>query len=255
MSERYGSNLSFNDVLFNALLGFVVLFVLALLLINPVTKKSDIPAKAEIMIIVEWDGEASDDIDTWVQGPLMGAPISFQNKHSGSMHLDRDDLGRSSDVMMIDGEKIIIKINREVVTMRGIVKGDYYINIHVYNKSRDTEPTKYTVTLLDVNPYKEVYVIQGEVTSRGDIVRLPGFTLNEEGEVTDIWTSDTIIVGTRDRQSAYTAAGGYQAYDESIRTGAAAAISQDEDMHNYSGSAEEDADAAVRLATGDESDE
>jgi len=118
MSTRYDSNLSFNDVLFNALLGFVVLFVLALLLINPITKKSDIPAKAEILIIVEWDNESPDDIDTWVQGPLMGAPISFQNKHSGSMHLDRDDLGRTSDIMMIDGEKIVIKVNREVVSMR-----------------------------------------------------------------------------------------------------------------------------------------
>ena len=253
-ANRYGSNLSFNDVLFNALLGFVVLFVLALLLINPITKKSDIPAKAEIMIILEWDDESPDDVDMWVKGPLMGAPISFQNKHSGSMHLDRDDLGRTSDVIMIDGVKTVIKVNREVVTMRGIVKGDYYINIHVYNKAKGSEPTKYTVTLLDVNPYKEVYVIQGEVTSRGDIVRLPGFTLDEEGEVVDMWTSDKIIVGTRDRQNAITAAGGYQEYDEFVRGAAAAAVEQDEDMHNYSGSAEEDADAAVRQAT-DEDDE
>ena len=204
MSSRYDSNLSFNDVLFNALLGFVVLFVLALLLINPITKKSDIPAKAEILIIVEWDNESPDDIDTWVQGPMMGAPISFQNKHSGSMHLDRDDLGRTSDIMMIDGEKIVIKINREVVTMRGIAKGDYYINIHVYNKPGNSEPTKYTITLLDVNPYREVYVMQGEVTARGDIVRLPGFTLDEEGEVTDVWSSDKIIVGTRNQRSVVT---------------------------------------------------
>ena len=204
MSSRYDSNLSFNDVLLNALLGFVVLFVLALLLINPITKKSDIPAKAEILIIVEWDNESPDDIDTWVQGPLMGAPISFQNKHSGSMHLDRDDLGRTSDIMMIDGEKIVIKINREVVTMRGIAKGDYYINIHVYNKPGNSEPTKYTITLLDVNPYREVYVMQGEVTARGDIVRLPGFTLDEEGEVTDVWSSDKIIVGTRNRSNVVT---------------------------------------------------
>jgi len=204
MSNRYGSNLSFNDVLFNALLGFVVLFVLALLLINPITKKSDIPAKAEILIIVEWDNESPDDIDTWVQGPLMGAPISFQNKHSGSMHLDRDDLGRTSDIMMIDGEKIVIKINREVVSMRGIAQGDYYINIHVYNKAGNSEPTKYTVTLLDVNPYREVYVMQGEVTARGDIVRLPGFTLNKEGEVTDVWSSDRIIVGARNQSSVVT---------------------------------------------------
>jgi len=208
MSNRYGSNLSFNDVLFNALLGFVVLFVLALLLINPITKKSDIPSKAELMITLEWDDEVSDDIDIWVQGPMMGAPISFQNKNSGYMHLDRDDLGRSTDTMMVDGEKIVIKMNREVVTMRGIAPGKYYINIHVYNKSTTTPPTKYTITVLDVNPYREVYIMQGKLEKRGDIHRLPGFTVNEEGEVVDIWTSDKIIVGARNTQSALTNGGG-----------------------------------------------
>lgn len=198
MSSRYGSNLSFNDVLFNALLGFVVLFVLALLLINPITKKSDIPAKAEILIILEWADEASDDIDMWVQGPS-GAPISFQNKTNGVLHLDRDDLGRTSDFMFVDGERIQITLNREVVSMRGIAPGDYYINIHVYNKRGNSEPTKYTITLLDVNPYKEVYVMQGELTARGEIVRLPGFTLDKEGVVTDVWSSDKIVVGTKNR--------------------------------------------------------
>ena len=198
MSNRYGSSLSFNDVLFNALLGFVVLFVLALLLINPITKKSDIPAKAEILIILEWADEASDDIDMWVQGPS-GAPISFQNKTNGVMHLDRDDLGRTSDFMVVDGERIQITLNREVVSMRGIAPGDYYINIHVYNKKGNSAPTKYTITLLDVNPYKEVYVMQGELTARGEIVRLPGFTLDKEGVVTDVWSSDKIVVGSKNR--------------------------------------------------------
>jgi hypothetical protein len=211
MSNRYGSNLSFNDVLFNALLGFVVLFVLALLLINPITKKSDIPSKAEFMITLEWDDAVSDDIDIWVLGPLMGAPISFQNKQSGYMHLDRDDLGRSTDIMMVDGEKILIKMNREVVTMRGIAPGKYYINVHVYNKSTDSSnPTKYTITVLDVNPYREVYIMQGKLDKRGDIHRLPGFTVNEKGEVVDIWTSDKIIVGVRGRQQSIPNSGGYQ---------------------------------------------
>ena len=200
MSNRYGSNLSFNDVLFNALLGFVVLFVLALLLINPITKKSDIPAKAEILITLEWDDMASDDIDIWVQGPT-GVPISFQNKNNGVMHLDRDDLGKSSDYMWIDGERIVIRLNREVVSMRGIAPGDYYINLHVYSKNSQSNPTKYTLTLLDVNPYREVYVMQGELTKRGEIVRLPGFTLDKEGVVTDVWTSDKIVVGAKNRSA------------------------------------------------------
>jgi hypothetical protein len=216
MSNRYGSNLSFNDVLFNALLGFVVLFVLALLLINPITKKSDIPAKAEILITLEWDDMASDDIDIWVQGPT-GVPISFQNKTNGVMHLDRDDLGKSSDYMWIDGERIVIRLNREVVSMRGIAPGDYYINIHVYSKNSQTAPTKYTLTLLDVNPYREVYVMQGELTKRGEIVRLPGFTLDEEGVVTDVWSSDKIVVGAKNRSAVSDTVFPATASDEMVR--------------------------------------
>jgi len=216
MSNRYGSNLSFNDVLFNALLGFVVLFVLALLLINPITKKSDIPAKAEILITLEWDDMASDDIDIWVQGPT-GVPISFQNKTNGVMHLDRDDLGKSSDYMWIDGERIVIRLNREVVSMRGIAPGDYYINIHVYSKNSQTAPTKYTLTLLDVNPYREVYVMQGELTKRGEIVRLPGFTLDEEGVVTDVWSSDKIVVGAKNRSAVSDTFIPVTASDEMVR--------------------------------------
>ena len=76
-----------------------------------------------------------------------------------------------------------------------------HINIHVYSKNSKTSPTKYTLTLLDVNPYREVYVMQGELTKRGEIVRLPGFTLDEEGVVTDVWSSDKIVVGAKNRSA------------------------------------------------------
>ena len=39
------TNLSFNDMLFNILIGFVMLFILAFLLINPITKKADVPTR------------------------------------------------------------------------------------------------------------------------------------------------------------------------------------------------------------------
>ena len=39
--------------------------------------------------------------------------------------------------------------------------------------------------------------MQGELTARGEIVRLPGFTLDKEGVVTDVWSSDKIVVGAK----------------------------------------------------------
>ena len=65
--RRSGNQLAFNDMLFNILLGFVVLFVIAFLLINPITKKQDVPSKAEAMIIMEWADNSYTDMDLWIQ--------------------------------------------------------------------------------------------------------------------------------------------------------------------------------------------
>ena len=43
MERKYHSNLAFNDLLFNVMLGFVLLFIIAFLLINPPTKKDEVP--------------------------------------------------------------------------------------------------------------------------------------------------------------------------------------------------------------------
>jgi hypothetical protein len=43
--------------------------------------------------------------------------------------------------------------------------------------------------------------MQGEVTSRGEIVKLPGFTVNKEGEVTDVFTSDKLLPGVKNHRS------------------------------------------------------
>ncbi len=193
MKERYSSNLAFNDILFNALLGFVTLFILVLVLINPITKQGDIPAYAEIMIILEWDGQVSDDIDIWVMGPGMEFPLSFQNKTSGFMHLDRDDLGSTSDTIMVAGVPKIIRINREVVNMRGIMPGDYFINVHIYGKYPTDKPTLFTVSLVDINPYKEVIHIQEYATKKGEIFKMPAFTVDNEGNISDIFISDMVI--------------------------------------------------------------
>ena len=114
-----GSNLSFNDLLFNVLVGFVMLFVIAFLLINPITKKSDIPVKAEFLIVLSWPADAADDIDLWVQRDTE-KPVGFSNRENTPLHLDRDDLGRTNDKVIIDGKATTINVNRETTTIRGI---------------------------------------------------------------------------------------------------------------------------------------
>jgi hypothetical protein len=181
--QRHGSSVAFNDLLFNVLVGFVLLFILAFILINPIAKTGDIPSKAEIMIILEWDENSQDDIDLWVQFENHD-PVGYSNKEEGAVFLDRDDLGDKNDMITINGKPEIIRINRETITIRGIVPGRYYVGVHVYNKEGN-ERLRITVTVIDVNPYREIYSRNAVLHQRGEKYNMPGFELNAAGEIID----------------------------------------------------------------------
>ena len=184
-NKRYNSGLSLNDLLFNVLLGFVLLFIIAFLLIQPPTKTGDVPSKAEVLITLEWDPKSSADIDLWVQQDDF-APIGYSNKGEQAVHLDRDDLGSSNDTIIVNGAHEVIKINREIVTLRGVVAGEYFIGVHAYNLSKG--PLEVTVMVMDVNPlFKEYYKRTVTLDRRGDKINLPGFTLDSKGRITDVW--------------------------------------------------------------------
>lgn len=188
MRQRRGVSIGFTDILFNVLLGFVFLFIIAFILINPPTKKNDVPAKAEIMLIMEWHADSNDDIDIWVMAEDSD-PISFKKKNVGYWHLDRDDLGQQNDMARIDGQMVILRSNREVVSMRGIQPGDVAINVHVYTK-RDKEGTDFTVTLMDVNPYRELFVYEGRADLQNQVFTLPSFTVDSTGNVVNVFRND-----------------------------------------------------------------
>ena len=190
--RRTGSNLAFNDLLFNVLIGFVMLFVIAFLLINPITKKNDVPSKAEIMIILEWDDELADDVDLWVMRDN-NRPVGFSNKVNAPLHLDRDDLGWSNDQVTIDGRTQIIRSNIETTTVRGLAQGTYYVAVHMYSK-RTSGPIKFSVTVMQVNPFKQAYSIPGEILNNRDIIRLPAFTVDENNRIVDVFAHTRNIV-------------------------------------------------------------
>ena len=190
--RKYQSNLAFVDFLFILLLAFISMFILALILINPVTKKSEVERKAEFLITLEWDKESRDDVDIWVEDPL-GKVVSFRNKTVDVMHLDKDDLGQINDTIRFpDGSTQVIHLNREVVTLRGWVEGEYTINAHMYNK-RDRShpsdansyghPTNVKVEMLRINPYKILFEEKFILTHRGEEVTIRRVTLNKDGDI------------------------------------------------------------------------
>lgn len=150
-------NVSFVDFLFNFLIVFVVIAVIAVLHINPPAKEEDSPRKAELMVVLEWDDNSENDIDLWLFGSTMENELFFMNRNVPPFLLDRDDVGRESDTIAIPGGGVkTIRMNREVLTMRGWpADGEYFINIHFYSdRHKPTETVTITTSLL--NPYRVI---------------------------------------------------------------------------------------------------
>jgi len=185
-SDRYKSTLAFTDLLFNVLIGFAFLFIIAFILINPVEETKKIDSKAEFLIMMEWPDESKYDIDLWMQDPLKTI-VGFPNKEGGWLHLDRDDLGQANDMIaMNDGTVELIEQNREIMTVRGIVPGEWIVNTHFYSAKADkykVKPVKVRYTVIKINPYREVEVGMVTLNQPGAEKTMIRFTIDEKGDV------------------------------------------------------------------------
>jgi len=183
----------FTDLLFNALLGFTYLFLLAIMFMNPVAKKGIIDPKAEYIITVAWPDNNPDDIDTWVEDPK-GNVVWFRNREAGLIHLDRDDRGTANDTIEVNGTKIQNPLNQEVVTIRGVVPGEYVVNLHYY-ATETGSPVRATVKIAKVNPALEI-VYYGEtiLNEKGDEKTAVRFSIDEGGSVGSISHIEKSIV-------------------------------------------------------------
>ena len=188
--DKYKSTIGFIDILFNILVGFAFLFIVAFLLIKPEAKREDFDRKAEFIVVMEWDKERQDDIDLYVQDPS-NTIVHFRNARANFMHLDKDDLGKRNDTIMVNGVEKIVKINREVVTIRGIVPGEYIVNVHYYSDYSEhanvtrgpMSPLEVKVTVYKVNPYSEVWQGTKTFTRKGQEETFVRFTMDKDGGV------------------------------------------------------------------------
>ena len=200
-NPKYVSNVAFTDLLFNIVVGLAFLFLLAFILMNPITKEKDVEEKSDFIIVMTWDDESGDDIDLWVRDPL-GNILSFRNRGVGVMHLDRDDLGLSNDkVMGPDGKIEYVYRNKEVASLRGYHAGTYLVNVHVYNKKRwkdnKMRRSNVKVELIKLNPYNEVAQAEFVAIGRGQEFTAFRFTLNEDGEVTKVDNEREPMIGAK----------------------------------------------------------
>ncbi len=188
INEKFKSTIGFIDIIFNILIGFAFLFIIAFILIKPESKKEDFERKAEFVIIMEWPLDKVEDVDLWVSDPS-GATCSFRTPRVNLMHLDKDDLGTRNDTVIVNGQPVVIKINREVTTIRGIVPGEYIVNAHLYSGNIGSASFPVSVEVVKVNPsYKVIFKGEREFTRRGQEETFVRFKIDHEGNIIELNT-------------------------------------------------------------------
>jgi hypothetical protein len=178
------------DVCINLVLVFAVLLKLSLLAINVESAESAqkrLKSNALFLIKVVWAGESDDDVDTYVSDPLSHL-VFFKRLQDGLMNLDRDDTGSNSNLITLpDGRVVKSAYNEEQVEIRGIIEGEYIVNVHMYRKATPT-PTKVIVTLYKVAEGEDVQIHERVLTLAEQRQEETAFrfTLTRSGEVADI---------------------------------------------------------------------
>jgi hypothetical protein len=152
---------------------------------------------------MEWNHDQPDDIDLYVQDPT-DSRVHFRLPIINFMYLDKDDLGFANDIVKsVDGTIKKVNINREVVTIRGIIPGEYIINAHYYsarewvnNKlktntdehntrkiKRKEKALTVKIELHKVSPYKILWVGEKTFVNRGQEETFVRFTVDQAGNI------------------------------------------------------------------------
>ena len=185
MKRNYHTDLAFLDLLFNTLLCFAALFALSFILVNPSKQNKNVEAKADFIITVTWPADMDDDVDTYVEDPA-GNLVAFMRREQGLMHLDRDDVGFRSDRIETAAGIVEFKENREIVTLRGTLAGEYVVNVHMYTKRSGEGPTPVVIRLEKLTPFKIAAVRELTLMANSDEKTAFRFVLNDKGEVVDV---------------------------------------------------------------------
>jgi hypothetical protein len=169
----------FRDVLMLALAGFVAIVILLLPHLNPTGAKevaSDEPP-GNVVVEARWPDGLATDVDLWVQAPG-DVPVGYSNKGGAIFNLLRDDLGTRADAT---------PLNYEVSYARGVVPGEYTVNLHLYRNEADVRPITTTVTVSvktsAERSAEQILLSDVDLVRQGQEITVFRFRLDEAGDL------------------------------------------------------------------------
>jgi hypothetical protein len=183
--RKFFSFRPFIDVLFCCLL---MLVAILFLLKADEEKVKTRPPNVLYEVVLTWDGESEDDLDLYVQS-ASGHTVSFNNREGGQgslISLDHDALGRRRNNSLEAGTSgAVVAFNEEIVSFRGATEGENIVTVHVYAK-RDETPTRATIKLIKIKPFKELATKEREFVLTGDERVAFRFKTDKTGNVIEI---------------------------------------------------------------------
>jgi hypothetical protein len=185
----------FGVMLFKALQVLAFLFFIALLAIAPDAKEGKVDPKAEFLVTANWPDNHPDDIDLFVQDPL-GNMVWYRRHEAGFMVLDRDNRGGANDFIMVGGRKMRSPIRQETVTIRGIVAGEYTVNVYHFT-ALTGKPVPVSVKVEKLNPSLQVVHYDTiELDHGGTEKTAVRFVVDESGAVVEVKRDEKSLLRT-----------------------------------------------------------
>jgi hypothetical protein len=178
--NKYQSTIGFLDLLFNMLLVFVALFLMAILLINPPTVESNIEKNVHYVVTIRWSPDTIHDVDLWITDNK--EVVGFINKQGENFTLDRDDIG--PDVF----DRVLgYSLNEETISILAPESGTYTVNVHLYSvRGIFDPPIKVSWILHDVKRNHIISRGTVDLYAKGDERTLIRFDISEDHKITNI---------------------------------------------------------------------
>jgi hypothetical protein len=174
------SDIVFRDLILLMLTGFVTVAVLMLAHINPkaaAATAADTAPPGNVLVEATWPPQMDSDVDLWVQAPG-DVPVGYSNKGGAIFNLLRDDLGHQLDLS---------GLNYESSYARGVVPGEYTVNLHLYRNRASAPAVPVTVIVSSKPtaeaPARQILMSRVELAREGQERTVFRFQLTERGTV------------------------------------------------------------------------
>lgn len=151
------------------------------------------------MVTISWPNDMDVDIDLHAKCPN-GESMNYVNRTACLASLERDARGSSTDTAIINGSKVLVIDNREVINFRRVLEGEWIINVQWYSSRAQRTPVPVQIEVAQVNPDSRILfrntVIMDEVKQEKHALR---FEMASDGTIKEISTDRpiSIIPGAR----------------------------------------------------------